>query len=95
MTDDDPWMSTAEIARELGVHPSTVRLWVSSRRLAGVRAGARKWRVRRSELQRMLRAGDVSLEALSPLVRDPYSPPTLRPGERVIALAARERGAAG
>jgi excisionase family DNA binding protein len=95
MVDEDPWMSTAEIARELGVHPSTVRLWVSSRRLVGVRAGARKWRVRRSELQRMLCAGDVSLEVLSPLVRDPYSPPTLRPGERVIALAARGGRAAG
>jgi excisionase family DNA binding protein len=95
MIDEDPWMSTAEIARELSVHPSTVRLWVSSRRLAGVRAGPRKWRVRRSELSRMLRAGDVSLEVLSPLVRDPYSPPTLRPGERVIALAAREGRAAG
>ncbi len=95
MIDEDPWLSTAEIARELRVHPSTVRLWVSSGRLAAVRAGARKWRVRSSELQRMLRARDVSLEVLAPLVRDPYSPPTLRRGERVIALAARERRAAG
>jgi excisionase family DNA binding protein len=95
MIDEDPWLSTAEIARELRVHPSTVRLWVSSGRLAAVRAGARKWRVRRSEVQRMLRAGDVSLEVLAPLLRDPYLPPTLRPGERVIALSARERRAAG
>ncbi len=35
-------MSSAAIARELSVHPFTVRLWASSGRLAGGRAGARE-----------------------------------------------------
>jgi excisionase family DNA binding protein len=89
MTDDfdnDPWMSTVEIAEYLGIHPSTVRTWVSSGRLRGVRIGARKWRVRRSELARMMRSGHSSLMYL-PVNGDPYQPPTLRPGDRMIAFA--------
>jgi len=56
---EDPWMTLGEVSEELKVHPSTVRLWVNAGRLAAVRAGGRKWRVRRSELDRMLKS-DVS-----------------------------------
>jgi len=56
---EDPWMTLGEVSEELKVHPSTVRLWVKEGRLAAVRAGGRKWRVRRSELARMLKS-DVS-----------------------------------
>jgi hypothetical protein len=31
--DDDPWLTVAEIARELRINPATVRLWVSKGRL--------------------------------------------------------------
>src|SRR6202022_1094001 len=54
----DSWLTLAEIAAELRVNPSTVRVWVSRGQLRAVRAGQRKWLVRRSELDRMLRAGE-------------------------------------
>lgn len=96
--DEDPWLTLAEVGAELRVHPSTVRLWVANGRLAAVRAGARKWRVRRSEVDRMLRA-DVSPgyarqarppASTTPIV-DPYTPPTMRPGEWVIDTTATTR----
>jgi len=34
--------------------PSTIRLWVSERRLEAHKIGGRKWLVRRSELNRLL-----------------------------------------
>ena len=51
---DDPWLTLAEIAEELRVNPATVRLWVSKGQLEASRAGMRKWIVRRSEVDRML-----------------------------------------
>lgn len=55
--EQDPWLTLAEIAAELRVNPSTVRAWVSRGQLRAVRAGQRKWLVRRSDLDRMLAAG--------------------------------------
>lgn len=65
------------------VHPSTIRLWITRGWLAGVRVGERQWRVRRSEVERSFRAGDVEL--IHEWQRaDPYVPPTFRPGARVF-----------
>ena len=55
---DDAWLTLAEIAEELRVNPATVRLWISRGRLAAMRPGQRKLLVRRSELDRMLREAD-------------------------------------
>lgn len=55
---DDPWMTLAEIAEELRMSPATIRSWISRGRLQAMRAGQRKWLVRRSELDRMLRGED-------------------------------------
>lgn len=55
---DDPWMTLAEIAGELRMSPATIRSWISKGRLQAMRAGQRKWLVRRSELDRMLRGED-------------------------------------
>lgn len=52
----------AEIAEELRVNPSTVRLWVTKGQLKASRAGVRKWIVRRSDLERMLAAANPSQE---------------------------------
>ena len=84
LADQDPWLTLAEIADELRVSPATVRLWVSQGRLDATRAGARKWLVRRSELDRMLgveRSASGPSEVPS-VGADPYRPPT--PGERLI-----------
>jgi excisionase family DNA binding protein len=56
----DPWLTLAEIAEELRVNPSTVRLWVTKGQLKASRAGVRKWIVRRSDLERMLAATNPS-----------------------------------
>ena len=87
----DPWLTLAEIAQELRVSPATVRLWVSQGRLAATRAGARKWLVRRSELQRMIdrdQPGGEGTDSAQPLTVgvDPFRPPT--PGERLIVDTA-------
>jgi excisionase family DNA binding protein len=50
----DPWLTLAEIAAELRMHPATIRLWISRGHLNATRPGRRKLLVRRSELDRML-----------------------------------------
>jgi excisionase family DNA binding protein len=57
--EDDPWLTLAEIAEELRMSPATLRSWISNGTLRAMRAGKRKWLVRRSELDRMLAGKDV------------------------------------
>jgi excisionase family DNA binding protein len=80
--DRDPWLTLAEIADELRVNPSTVRLWVSQGRLPASRAGRRKWLVRRSELERMLAAEGSAVPRVETASADPVRPPM--PGDRLI-----------
>lgn len=56
---DDPWMTVAEFAEAMRMRPVTVRSWITKGQLKATRAGQRKWLVRRSELTRMLEAGDT------------------------------------
>lgn len=63
---DDPWLTLAEIAEELRMSPATVRSWVSKGTLRAMRAGQRKWLVRRSELDRMLNFEDFADAVPSP-----------------------------
>lgn len=56
---NDPWLTLAEIAEELRLSPATIRSWISKGTLRAMRAGQRKWLVRRSELERMLRGEDM------------------------------------
>ena len=79
-TDRDPWLTLAEVAAELRVNASTVRLWVTQGRLSASRAGQRKWLVRRSELDRMLRPQPAIPAA--DRQADPARPPM--PGDRLI-----------
>jgi excisionase family DNA binding protein len=81
---DDEWLTPAEFAAELRVHPSTVRLWVNTGQVRAVRSGRRRWLVARSEIDRLVRPASARTDRVSPTAPDPYSPPTLRPGERVI-----------
>jgi excisionase family DNA binding protein len=67
---EDPWLTLAEIAEELRLSPATIRSWISKGTLRAMRAGQRKWLVRRSELDRMLRSDDFA-DAPPP----PPSPP--------------------
>jgi excisionase family DNA binding protein len=58
--EDDPWLTLAEIAEELRMSPATIRSWISKGTLRAMRAGKRKWLVRRSELDRMLARADMA-----------------------------------
>ncbi len=68
----DEWLSVAEVAAELGMHPSTVRKWANDGLLPGTRIGRRQWRFRRSALRLLERerrsggdlAGGASREGL-------------------------------
>jgi excisionase family DNA binding protein len=50
---DDEWLSVADVAAELGMHPSTVRKWANEGLLPGRRIGRRQWRFRRSALREL------------------------------------------
>ena len=52
MTDDET-LTLPQIADLLGVNPSTVRWWVSQKRLPARMVG-RRWLVRRADLEHML-----------------------------------------
>jgi excisionase family DNA binding protein len=54
----DEFLSVADVAAELGMHPSTVRKWANDGLLPGMRIGRRQWRFRRSAL-RQLESGDA------------------------------------
>lgn len=57
---EDPWLTIAEIADELRLSPATIRSWISKGTLRAMRAGRRKWLIRRSELDRMLAGADMA-----------------------------------
>jgi excisionase family DNA binding protein len=50
-------LSPAEFARRLGVSVVTVRMWIAKRKISATRVGDRMWRIRESELTRMLEDG--------------------------------------
>ena len=53
----DEYLTVAEIAGELKLNQQTVRNWIDRGELRAVRAGSRRVRVRRSDLDRMLSEG--------------------------------------
>jgi excisionase family DNA binding protein len=57
MTDDDPLLTVDEVAARLRVHPETVRRLLRSGELRGSQPISRRagWRIRRSDLERLLR----------------------------------------
>ena len=51
---EDRLLSVADVARQLSVTEPTVREWIKEGKLKAHRAGARFWRIRQSEVDRML-----------------------------------------
>jgi excisionase family DNA binding protein len=51
---EDRLLSVAEVSRLLSVTEPTVREWIKEGKLTAHRAGARFWRIRQSEVDRML-----------------------------------------
>ena len=64
MAIDDPYLTINDIKAELHVSHETVRQWILSGRLPHVKAG-RMYRVRRSELERMLAATPLTSAGIS------------------------------
>ena len=64
MAIDDPYLTINDIKAELHVSHETVRQWILSGRLPHVKAG-RMYRVRRSDLERMLAATPLAPGAAS------------------------------
>src|SRR5690348_10969238 len=60
---EDPWLTIGEIADELRLSPATIRSWIRKGILSATRAGQRKFLVRQSELERMLREEGEAREA--------------------------------
>src|ERR1019366_537057 len=95
-SDEDPWLTVQQVSKELGVHEATVRTWIATKRLAASRPGPRRLRVRRSEVDRLLRS-DSSFGHSPPssppqdTAPDPYIPPTTDLASDVITTVASER----
>lgn len=53
---DERLLSVADVARLLSVTEPTVRVWIKEGKLGAQRVGARFWRIRQSEVDRMLSA---------------------------------------
>jgi excisionase family DNA binding protein len=53
---DETFLTVAEIADQLRVNQQTVRNWIDRGELAAIRLGARRVRVRASELERFIAA---------------------------------------
>jgi excisionase family DNA binding protein len=51
---EDRLLSVADVSRLLSVTEPTVREWIKDGKLQAHRAGARFWRIRQSEVDRML-----------------------------------------
>jgi excisionase family DNA binding protein len=71
---DDRLLSVADVARLLSVTEPTVRAWIKQRKLGAQRAGARFWRIRQSDVDRMLSTQTRDQPSPSPRRRAPTAP---------------------
>ena len=54
LTDHEPLLTTAAVAKWLGIAPRTVCLWAECKEIPAIKIG-RQWRFRESELREWLR----------------------------------------
>jgi excisionase family DNA binding protein len=57
---EDRLLTVAQVAEQLQAHPETVRRWLKTRRLHGMRPGGDSfgWRIRQSEVDRFLKESE-------------------------------------
>jgi len=63
---EDRLLSVSDVAAMLSVTEPTVREWIKAGKLEARRAGARFWRIRQSEVDRMLSAQASTRPASTP-----------------------------
>jgi excisionase family DNA binding protein len=79
---DEEYLTPAQVADELHVTVVTVRRWIANRELRAMKAGPRRWTIRRSDLNAFLAAGRQS-EAVVEISEDPsFSRHLVAPDER-------------
>jgi len=89
----DEMLTLTEIASELGLNPSTVRVWVNEKRLPAHKLG-RKWVVTRRDLERLLEDEPRLGHPRSGIARPERLEPTdwsLVPEQATLNLAASTR----
>ena len=55
------WLSVDDIAKELNIHPDTVRGWIRDRKLKATKLG-RDYRIRRIDLNKFLKDRTITPE---------------------------------
>jgi excisionase family DNA binding protein len=78
---DHEYLTPAQVAREPQVTTVTVRRWIASGELPAAKAGPRKWRIRRTDLARML-SPDLPSAAAAPSEDPSFSKHLVAPSER-------------
>jgi excisionase family DNA binding protein len=79
---DKEYLTPAQVADELHVTVVTVRRWIAHRELRAMKAGPRRWTIRRSDLNAFLAAGGQS-DADVKISEDPsFSRHLVAPDER-------------
>lgn len=93
----ESYLSVGQVARELSVHPSTIRRWIDRGRLPAYRLGEKRIGVKRSDLARVVAPRPARKEgnlAESKRLKEPSGGSALTPeeGQRGLrALAELER----
>lgn len=52
--EDDPILNMSEVARQLGKHPSTIKVWIQTGLLDAIRMPSNLYGVRKSQVNRVL-----------------------------------------
>ncbi len=60
---DTPYFTVAQAARRLQVSPSTIWRWIDAKKLRAYRIGEKTIRVRREDLEAIVRPTDAAIEA--------------------------------
>ena len=69
-TDQDEFLTVADIANRLKLNQQTIYNWIDRGQLPAVRVGARRVRVRRSDLDALLAAGETQARSGSTMAKD-------------------------
>jgi excisionase family DNA binding protein len=92
---DRNYVTVAEAAKELDVSPSTVWRWIEARRLPAFRVGARKIRIKKVDLAKVVRplkAEDGSTRLTEDLFARPSDEELARRREVVARILANQAG---